>query len=94
MTCCDTVTCRDMSIVGARPHVVGCRWGNDNATRHGHMRHIFIDPYNFRLVNELRPLTYGLVAKVTNQSSNEEWAATIGHFSRRSDVLIQSIILA
>ena len=82
-----------MLIVGARLHVVGYRLGNDNATRHGQMRHIFLVPYYFRFVDELRPLTDGLVAKLTNQWSNEEWA-TIVHFPDVAAVLIETMILA
>jgi hypothetical protein len=51
-------------------------------------------PYCIRLVDELRPLTYGLVGKKTKLLSKEERATILRHSPDVADALIQSMILA
>ena len=51
-------------------------------------------PYYVRLVDELRPLTYGLVGKRTKLLPKDEWATILGHSPDVADALIQSMILA
>ena len=50
-------------------------------------------PYYVRLVDELRPLTYGLVGKRTKLLPKDEWATILGHSPDVADTLIQSMIL-
>ncbi len=50
-------------------------------------------PYYVRLVEELRPLTYGLVGRKTKLLPKEEWATILGHSPDVADALIQSMIL-
>ena len=50
-------------------------------------------PYYVRLVDELRPLTYGLVGKMTKLLPKEVWATILGHSPDVADTLIQSMIL-
>ena len=50
--------------------------------------------YYVRLVDELRPLTYGLVGRKTKLMPKDEWATTLGHSPDVADALIQSMILA
>ena len=45
-------------------------------------------PYYIRLVEELRPLTYGLVGKKTKLLSKVEWAKILGHSLDVVDPLI------
>ena len=47
-----------------------------------------------RLVDELRPLTYGLVGKRTKLLPKDEWATILGHSPDVADALIQSMILS
>ena len=56
--------------------------------------HFCPGPYYVRLVDELRPLTYGLVGKRTKLLPKEEWATILGHSPDVADALIQSMILA
>ena len=51
-------------------------------------------PYYVRLVDELHPLTYGLVGKMTKLLPKEGWATILGHSPDVADALIQSMILA
>ena len=51
-------------------------------------------PYYVRLVDELRPLTYGLVGKMTKLLPKDVWATILGHSSDVADALIQSMILS
>ena len=51
-------------------------------------------PYYVRLVDQLRPLTYGLVGKLTKLLPKDVWAAILGHSPDVADALIQSMILA
>ena len=51
-------------------------------------------PYYIRLVDELHPLTYGLVGKLTKLLPKEEWATILGHSPDVADALIQSMILS
>ncbi|HWT80090.1 MAG TPA: hypothetical protein VN648_14990, partial [Candidatus Methylomirabilis sp.] len=50
--------------------------------------------YYARLVEELRPLTYGLVGRKTKLMPKDEWATILGHSPDVADALIQSMILA
>ena len=50
--------------------------------------------YYVRLVDELRPLTYGLVGKMTKLLPKDVWATILGHSPDVADALIQSMILA
>ena len=56
--------------------------------------HVCPGEYYVRLVEELRPLTYGLVARKTKLMPKDEWAAILGHSPDVADALIQSMILA
>ena len=56
--------------------------------------HFCPGPYYVRLVDELRPLTYGLVGKRTKLLPKDEWATILGHSPDVADALIQSMILA
>ena len=49
--------------------------------------------YYVRLVEELRPLTYSLVGKMTKLMPKDEWATILGHSPDVADALIQSMIL-
>ncbi|HKM55859.1 MAG TPA: hypothetical protein VJY33_20810, partial [Isosphaeraceae bacterium] len=49
-------------------------------------------PYYVRLVEELRPLTYGLVGRKMKLMPKEEWATILGHSPDVADALIQSMI--
>ena len=51
-------------------------------------------PYYVRLVEELRPLTYGPVGRKTKLMPNDEWATILGHSPDVADALIQSMILS
>jgi len=51
-------------------------------------------PYYVRLVDELHPLTYGLVGKMTRLLLKEEWATILGHSPDVADALIQTMILS
>ncbi len=51
-------------------------------------------PYYVRLIDELRPLTYGLVGKMTKLLPKDEWATILGHSPDVADALIQSMILS
>ena len=71
------------------------------ATRHSPTRmvpqrpfHFCPGPYYVRLVDELRPLTYGLVGKMTKLLPKDVWATILGHSPDVADALIQSMILA
>ena len=50
--------------------------------------------YYVRLVDELRPLTYGLVGRKTKLMPKDVWATILGHSPDVADALIQSMILA
>ena len=50
--------------------------------------------YYVRLVDELRPLTYGLVGKMTKLLPKDVWAIILGHSPDVADALIQSMILS
>ena len=50
--------------------------------------------YYVRLVDELRPLTYGLVGRKTKLMPKDAWATILGHSPDVADALIQSMILA
>jgi len=50
-------------------------------------------PYYLRLVEELRPLTYGLVGRKIKLMPKDEWATILGHSPDVADALIQSMIL-
>ena len=50
--------------------------------------------YYVRLVDELRPLTYGLVGSKSKLMPKDEWATILGHSPDVADALIQSMILA
>ena len=50
--------------------------------------------YYVRLVDELRPLTYGLVGRKTKLKPKDAWATILGHSPDVADALIQSMILA
>jgi hypothetical protein len=50
--------------------------------------------YYIRLVEELRPLTYGLVGRKCKLMPKDEWATILGHSPDVADALIQSMILA
>ena len=50
--------------------------------------------YYVRLVDELRPLTYGLVGKMTKLLPKDVWATILGHSPDVADALIQSMILS
>jgi hypothetical protein len=56
--------------------------------------HFCPGPYYVRLVDELRPLTYGLVGKMTKLLPKDVWATILGHSPDVADALIQSMILA
>ncbi len=49
--------------------------------------------YYVRLVEELRPLTYGLVGRKCKLMPKDEWATILGHSPDVADALIQSMIL-
>ena len=51
-------------------------------------------PCYVRLVDELRPLTYGLVGKMTKLLPKDVWATILGHSPDVADALIQSMILS
>ena len=51
-------------------------------------------PYYVRLVDELHPLTYGLVGKKSKLLPKDEWATILGHSPDVADALIQSMILS
>ncbi|MGO8898307.1 MAG: hypothetical protein ACLQU5_08140 [Isosphaeraceae bacterium] len=51
-------------------------------------------PYFARLVDELRPLTYGLVGKMTKLLPKQEWCVILGHSPDVADALIQAQIHA
>jgi len=53
-----------------------------------------VDLYWTRLVDELAPLTYGLVGKMTKLLPKDEWATILGHSPDVADALIQSQIHA
>ena len=50
--------------------------------------------YYARLVEELRPLTYGLVAHKTKLMPKDQWSTILGHSPDVADALIQSMLLA
>jgi len=56
--------------------------------------HFSPGPYYVRLVDELRPLTYGLVGKMTKLLPKDVWATILGHSPDVADALIQSMILS
>ena len=56
--------------------------------------HFCPGPYYVRLVDELRPLTYGLVGKMTKLLPKDVWATILGHSPDVADALIQSMILS
>ena len=56
--------------------------------------HFSPGPYSVRLVDELHPLTYGLVDKMTKLLPKEGWATILGHSPDVADALIQSMILS
>ena len=56
--------------------------------------HFSPGPYSVRLVDELHPLTYGLVGKMTKLLPKEGWATILGHSPDVADALIQSMILS
>ncbi len=49
--------------------------------------------YYARLVEELRPLTYGLVAHKTKLMPKDQWSTILGHSPDVADALIQSMLL-
>ena len=55
--------------------------------------HFCPGPYYARLVDELRPLTYGLVGKKIKLMPKDVWATILGHSPDVADALIQSMIL-
>ncbi len=55
--------------------------------------HFCPGPYYARLVDELRPLTYGLVGKKSKLLPKDVWATILGHSPDVADALIQSMIL-
>jgi len=50
--------------------------------------------YYVRLVDELKPLTYGLAGRKCKLMPKDEWATILGHSPDVADALIQSMILA
>ena len=52
-----------------------------------------MDATRRRLVDELRPLTYGLVGKKSKLLSKDVWATILGHSPDVADALIQRMIL-
>ena len=56
--------------------------------------HFCPGPYYVRLVEELRPLTYGLVGRKIKLMPKDEWATILGRSPDVADALIQSMILA
>ncbi len=46
-----------------------------------------------RLVEELRPLTYGLVGHKTKLMPRDQWSTILGHSPDVADALIQSMLL-
>jgi len=54
--------------------------------------HFCSGPYYVRLVDELHPLTYGLVGKMTKLLPKDVWATILGHSPDVADALIQSMI--
>ncbi len=50
--------------------------------------------YYARLVEELRPLTYGLVSHKTKLMPRDQWSTILGHSPDVADALIQSMLLA
>ena len=50
--------------------------------------------YYARLVEELRPLTYGLVGHKTKLMPKDQWSTILGHSPDVADALIQSMLLA
>ncbi len=50
--------------------------------------------YYVRLVEELRPLTYGLVGHKTKLMPKDEWSTILGDSPDIADALIQSMLLA
>ena len=48
--------------------------------------------YYGRLVDELRPLTYSLVGKMTKLLPKDDWSTALGHSPDVADALIQSMI--
>jgi len=56
-------------------------------------RHFCSGEYYVRLVEELRPLTYGLVGRKIKLMPKDEWATILGHSPDVADALIQSMIL-
>ncbi len=50
--------------------------------------------YYARLVEELRPLTYGLVGRKTKLMPKDQWSTILGHSPDVADALIQSMLLA
>ena len=46
-----------------------------------------------RLVEELRPLTYGLVGHKTKLMPKDQWSSILGHSPDVADALIQSMLL-
>ena len=55
--------------------------------------HFCPGPYYVRLVEELRPLTYGLVGRKIKLMPKDEWATILGRSPDVADALIQSMIL-
>ena len=51
-------------------------------------------PVYARLVEELRPLTYGLVGRKTKLMPKDQWSTILGHSPDVADALIQSMLLA
>ncbi len=49
--------------------------------------------YFARLVDELRPLTYGQVGNKLKLMPKDEWTTILGHSPEVADALIQSMIL-
>ena len=56
--------------------------------------HFCSGEYYVRLVDELRPLTYGLVGRKTKLMPKDACATILGHSPDVADALIQSMILA
>ena len=50
--------------------------------------------YYARLVEELRPLTYGLFGHKTKLMPKDRWPTILGHSPDAADALIQSMLLA
>ena len=55
---------------------------------------LFPGVYHARLVEELRPLTYGLVSHKTKLMPKDQWSTILGHSPDVADALIQSMLLA